>query len=196
MGCCHFQEPETNNILYGGSDSLCLLLYGYIRKIKGKHIIVDDIISLILEKLQLLETFIDSQERKVEREAAGFMTGECGNIFREIECFDGQGYNSGVRYLSIKFFRGDCTNHFGITNNCARMKEIKTEDRMFIIDEADIYESLQEHGVSVYFIAFNEYETKHKYSIITIKLDCDNWQVSFYRDYNKLLIIRRKYRKK
>eukprot|EP01084_Bolivina_argentea_P293330 504471_1 len=196
MGCCHIKECEMNKISMDGSKTIFFLTSGYIRKkIKGNHIIIDDIICLICKMHGTLEMFMsswdDCRESKVERTAAGTMTSECGNIFREIECFEENGYDSGVRYLSIKFVRGGCTNHFGITSDSARMKEFEFEVTRFQIDEYAMYRPLKEAGVYAYCMPFKDYDIEHyrdKYGIITIKLDCDNWYVAFYKDYKQLLM--------
>eukprot|EP01084_Bolivina_argentea_P119761 212318_1 len=96
-----------------------LLCYRYVDENCDCFSLLKDVIKLILDKFEIIPTFDGKQQRKVDEIAwtrLGLCHGLYPHIFRKIECFEENGYTSGVRYLSIKFQYGGCTNDFGITN--------------------------------------------------------------------------------
>eukprot|EP01084_Bolivina_argentea_P119760 212316_1 len=160
-----------------------LLCYRYVDENCDCFSLLKDVIKLIFDKCEVIPTFDGKRERKVLRRSAGMLTWMCSNIFRKIECFEENGYTSGVRYLSIKFQYGGCTNDFGITN---KRDYVRKWEKQFP-------ELLKAHDVSNYKMAYREYDfvrdnDNDKGHIITIKLDCQKWTVTFYKDYKQILI--------
>eukprot|EP01084_Bolivina_argentea_P119762 212319_1 len=115
------EEKKERNITMDNINftEMKLLCYRYVDENCDCFSLLKDVIKLILDKFEIIPTFDGKQQRKVDEIAwtrLGLCHGLYPHIFRKIECFEENGYTSGVRYLSIKFQYGGCTNDFGITN--------------------------------------------------------------------------------
>ena len=85
--------------------------------------------------------------------------------------FAHNGYKDGVRWLSIKYENTGCTNGFGVTN---KSDKIYRAERMF----PELIGLEQDKDTAIWF-------RQHNGSVISIKLDCDTRQVTFYNDYSR-----------
>lgn len=138
-----------------------ILVYGYIHQFE---IFIDDIIGIILMQCGVLPTFDGLRSRKIELRANYF---SCDNRIRKIECFHKDGYKYGIHYLSIKFIKhvsnNKCCLQFGVAPFIS--KDNVTLNALTLVSNAD------------------QYRISVKTGIYTIRLDCTQWMVTFYKNY-------------
>ena len=170
-------------------DTLEFLISGYLRKEEKKLDLYMNIphgFAIIIVKLYPIILFRFGDFMKDEFELTNDGTTIKGNsnncmgyaIYADLVQFNDVGINKGIHLWSVKFL---AENEEGIAQ-CYASIGVTTEKNEDILNTADgdgtgDYYWITSNGCNSFHNACNEWKTNE---IITVKLDCDAWSVTYY----------------
>ena len=79
----------------------------------------------------------------------------------------------------MKLEKGGCRNRFGVTTKNQKIENIECIFPEILKAKSDM--------IKEYYVNFRSRSGGHGGGIITVKLDCDNWNVTIYKDYEKVI---------
>lgn len=176
----------------GSPSWIDLLVFGFIHENERKHLfdIPSAIILIIINFYPAIYKFgLHDEDRwelsedkllvKTKRSScSGFM------IYADLNEKDDIGLNSGIHYWSVKIVRhgyNNCYRSMGVTTMKDK-KLIHESSGDFISARNGSYNMRYAEGYHYYFDAVYIWQRN---VVFTIKLDCDNWTVTYYMDSAK-----------
>eukprot|EP01084_Bolivina_argentea_P054829 100537_1 len=166
-----------------------LLVTGFIHAFENKHnnriFITSLVTKLILSFYPVLPKWeiYDSTNYKLSKNGkiitsinsfpGGLMTGSCFEYLIYPQCAAKNGYNKNIHYISIQNEHScGCSHHFGITTKRDK-NDLASVSHRFCMDDND---KDKKNGLYQYLCT----KSPDKSVIITIKLDCINWVVTWF----------------
>ena len=165
-------------------NELILLICGYVREKEQEYkffMNVPDGILKIMHELYPLLLFKFGEHRKnvfkvnddrTELKGSGNCSGYL--CYADLEQYNDTGFNKGVHLWSIKFL-GDCS--------CFLSVGVTTEKNDTLINKWNGPNGARAHWIyDGYNSYYKGYDDWLRNKVITLKLDCNNWTVTYYKD--------------